>query len=53
MSETGKVRAIVSAASKPALPRHIKLRHDTARDALDHPGAGADLHARCRSPWRC
>ena len=33
MSETSKVRAIVSATSKPALPRHIKLRHDTARNA--------------------
>lgn len=33
MSETGKVRAIVSATSKPALPRHIKLRHDAARNA--------------------
>jgi pyrroloquinoline quinone biosynthesis protein D len=25
-------RAIVSATSKPALPRHIKLRHDAARN---------------------
>ena len=25
-------RAIVSATSKPALPRHVKLRHDAARD---------------------
>ncbi len=33
MSEIRKVRAIVSAASKPTLPRHIKLRHDTARNA--------------------
>ncbi len=24
-------RAIVTAASKPSLPRHIKLRHDAAR----------------------
>ena len=24
-------RAIVSATSKPALPRHVKLRHDAAR----------------------
>jgi pyrroloquinoline quinone biosynthesis protein D len=33
MSETRKARAVVTAASKPALPRYIKLRHDTARDA--------------------
>jgi pyrroloquinoline quinone biosynthesis protein D len=33
MSETGKVRAIVSATSRPALPRHIKLRRDAARNA--------------------
>jgi pyrroloquinoline quinone biosynthesis protein D len=33
MSETRKVRAIVSATSRPALPRHIKLRHDAARDS--------------------
>jgi pyrroloquinoline quinone biosynthesis protein D len=33
MSETKKVRAIVSAASRPELPRHIKLRHDAARDS--------------------
>lgn len=33
MSETGKVRAIVTAASSPKLPRHVKLRHDTARNA--------------------
>ena len=25
-------RAIVSATSKPALPRHVKLRHDAARN---------------------
>ncbi len=25
------VRTIISPASKPALPRHIKLRHDAAR----------------------
>lgn len=31
MSETQRIRAIVSATSKPELPRHIKLRHDTAR----------------------
>ena len=33
MSEPGKQRAIVTATSKPALPRHIKLRHDAARNA--------------------
>jgi pyrroloquinoline quinone biosynthesis protein D len=33
MSETRKARAIVSATSRPALPRHIKLRHDPARDS--------------------
>ena len=27
------VRAIVSATSKPALPRHVKLRHAAARNA--------------------
>jgi pyrroloquinoline quinone biosynthesis protein D len=33
MSEPGKpARALVGAASKPVLPRHIKLRHDTVRD---------------------
>lgn len=26
-------RTVVSAASKPGLPRHIKLRHDAARDS--------------------
>ena len=31
MSGAKKVRAIVSAASRPALPRHVKLRHDAAR----------------------
>ncbi|MBX9592676.1 MAG: pyrroloquinoline quinone biosynthesis peptide chaperone PqqD [Hyphomonadaceae bacterium] len=31
MSEGRKVRAIVSAASRPGLPRHVKLRHDAAR----------------------
>jgi pyrroloquinoline quinone biosynthesis protein D len=25
-------RTIITGVSKPALPRHIKLRHDTARD---------------------
>ncbi len=25
-------RAIISAASKPGLPRYVKLRHDTTRD---------------------
>jgi pyrroloquinoline quinone biosynthesis protein D len=33
MSEPRTERAIVSATSKPALPRHIKLRHDAARNA--------------------
>lgn len=33
MSETGKVRAMVTAASRPSLPRHIKLRQDAARGA--------------------
>ena len=32
MRETKKVRAIISATSRPELPRHIKLRHDAARD---------------------
>jgi pyrroloquinoline quinone biosynthesis protein D len=33
MSETGKPgRVLIEAASKPLLPRHIKLRHDTVRD---------------------
>ena len=33
MSDTGKsTRVMISAASKPALPRHIKLRHDAVRD---------------------
>jgi pyrroloquinoline quinone biosynthesis protein D len=26
-------RVIISAGSKPALPRHVKLRHDKVRDA--------------------
>ena len=26
-------RTIISATSKPGLPRHIKLRHDAARDS--------------------
>jgi pyrroloquinoline quinone biosynthesis protein D len=29
----GRRRAVVTAASKPALPRHVKLRHDKARNA--------------------
>ena len=33
MSEIRNVRAIVSATSRPGLPRHIKLRHDAARDS--------------------
>jgi pyrroloquinoline quinone biosynthesis protein D len=33
MSDTGKsARVTVDAASKPTLPRHIKLRHDAIRD---------------------
>jgi pyrroloquinoline quinone biosynthesis protein D len=28
----GQQRVVVSAASKPCLPRYIKLRHDAARD---------------------
>ena len=32
MTTAGKARAVVAAHSKPALPRHIKLRHDAARD---------------------
>lgn len=31
--DTGRpTRTIIAADSKPALPRHIKLRHDAARD---------------------
>jgi pyrroloquinoline quinone biosynthesis protein D len=33
MSEPGKpARLLIEADSKPVLPRHIKLRHDTVRD---------------------
>ena len=33
MSDAGQPqRTIISAASAPKLPRHIKMRHDTARD---------------------
>ena len=32
MSDVPGRRTIISAASKPALPRHIKMRHDTARE---------------------
>ncbi len=33
MSDTGKsARVTIDAASKPTLPRHIKLRHDAIRD---------------------
>ena len=33
MSDAGQPqRTIISAESKPALPRHIKMRHDTARE---------------------
>jgi pyrroloquinoline quinone biosynthesis protein D len=31
-STTRAVRTIIAATSKPALPRHIKLRHDAIRD---------------------
>ena len=33
MSDGRKMRAMVSASSRPELPRHIKLRHDGARNA--------------------
>jgi pyrroloquinoline quinone biosynthesis protein D len=32
MSAAGKTRPVIAAGSRPALPRHIKLRHDAARD---------------------
>ena len=32
MSDAPGKRTIISAASAPRLPRHIKMRHDTARD---------------------
>ena len=32
MTDVQGKRTIISAESKPALPRHIKMRHDTARD---------------------
>jgi pyrroloquinoline quinone biosynthesis protein D len=32
MSDAQGKRTIISAASRPALPRHVKLRHDAARD---------------------
>ena len=32
MSQPRTERAIVTAPSRPALPRHVKLRHDAARD---------------------
>ena len=32
MSDAQAKRTIIGAASRPALPRHIKLRHDAARD---------------------
>jgi pyrroloquinoline quinone biosynthesis protein D len=31
MNETGRTRAIVTASSKPGLPKHVKMRHDAAR----------------------
>jgi pyrroloquinoline quinone biosynthesis protein D len=35
MSDAPKAaqRAVITAASRPSLPRHIKLRHDAARDS--------------------
>ena len=32
MSDPQGKRTIIGASSRPALPRHIKLRHDAARD---------------------
>jgi pyrroloquinoline quinone biosynthesis protein D len=32
MSDPQGKRIIIGAASRPALPRHVKLRHDAARD---------------------
>jgi pyrroloquinoline quinone biosynthesis protein D len=32
MSDAQGKRIIIGAASRPALPRHIKMRHDAARD---------------------
>jgi pyrroloquinoline quinone biosynthesis protein D len=32
MSDVRPKRTIIEAPSTPSLPRHIKLRHDTARD---------------------
>jgi pyrroloquinoline quinone biosynthesis protein D len=32
MSDAQAKRTIIGAASRPALPRHIKMRHDAARD---------------------
>lgn len=32
MSDVGPKRTIIEASSAPSLPRHIKLRHDAARD---------------------
>jgi pyrroloquinoline quinone biosynthesis protein D len=32
MSDPQGKRTIIGAASRPVLPRHIKLRHDAARD---------------------
>jgi pyrroloquinoline quinone biosynthesis protein D len=32
MSDVRPKRTIIEASSAPSLPRHIKLRHDTARD---------------------
>jgi pyrroloquinoline quinone biosynthesis protein D len=32
MSDAQAKRTIIGAASRPALPRHVKMRHDAARD---------------------
>lgn len=33
MSDSGpRERSVIDAASRPSLPRHVKLRHDQARD---------------------
>jgi len=32
MSDAQGQRTVISAASRPTLPRHVKMRHDAARD---------------------
>jgi pyrroloquinoline quinone biosynthesis protein D len=32
MTGRNRARAVVAAGSRPAFPRHVKLRHDAARD---------------------